>query len=263
MRDSEPDEWINIARRVSLVAAVVVVAGTLGRWSLAAGFGLGARPVGLVLVGAAVVVGRPARLGGAAGLLATGLLVGDWSGGVVDAIAAYVATVVAVRLWAREDDRREVGWAGWLLRYGAVAVGGVLVFASTGALLFDLLGRAPFSIAVRRTVTASLPLALLGAPLVRMAGERATGTDWSVPGAPVTGRSRRILLGTVVCWSLAGYVGSVLFRVIGLSPSGSLGRRIAPAFEAFVTVWGPQGVWAQLLLGLVALGVIAVVLRAE
>lgn len=257
------DEKAEVARTVLLVAAVVVLADTVARWTIAAGVGLGVRPIGFGLAAAAVVVGRPARWGSAVGLLAAGLFLGDWTGGVVNAIAAYVATVLAVRTWASGGEDQDMSWSEWLLRYGVVAIVTVFAFIAVESWLFDVLGRAAFSVTVPRAVMTIVPLAVLGAPLVRPVARRAARASWEVPGRPLSERSRVIVVATVLCWVVFGYIGSALFRFIGQAPPGSVGRRISPALETFVGLWGQQGTYAELLLGLLALVVLAVVLRRE
>ena len=265
MTDGATDVRREVPLAAILVAVVVALAETLGGWALAGGIGLGLDPIGLVLVGLSVAVGRPARAGSAAGLLAAGALLGDWSGGVVHAVAGFVATALAVRLWPRRDGdgSGRVGVPAWLLRYGFVAAVAVLAFAATSAWLSDVIGRATFAVTVRRTVLTALPPALLGAPLVRPVVQRASGRPWRDPGGPIPRRSRVLLAATVACWTLGGYVGSFLFGALELAPPGSVGRRISPAFEAFVALWGPGGTYAQLLLGMAAVAVLTVLLRRE
>jgi hypothetical protein len=189
----------SVPRTALTVAGAVALADTVGRWGAVAALGTDVRPIGFVLVAVALVAGRPARWGSAAGLFATGALLGDWTGGVVHAIAAFAATTVAVRLWVPGNDRG-VGWMEWLPSYVVVAVTVVFAFAATSAALSDVLGRAAFGSTLARTVVTTLPLALAGAPLVRPVVERAAGTSWSLR-APVTravagGRRRdRALLG--------------------------------------------------------------------
>lgn len=257
------DEKAEVARTVVLVATVVVLTDTVARWALVAGVGLGVRPIGLGLVAAAVVVGKPARWGSAVGLLAVGLFLGDWTAGVVGAIAAYVATVLAVRTWAGGGEARDGPWSGWLLRYGVVAIVAVFAFVAVESWLFDVLGRAAFSVTAPRAVVTTIPLAILGAPLVRPVARRTERTSWEVPERPMSERSRVIAAVTVVCWVVFGYVGSTLFRFIGQAPPGSVGRRISRTLGAFVGLWGRQGTYAELLLGLLALVVLAAVLRWE
>lgn len=251
-----------VLRTASSAAVVVALADTVGRWVAVAALGTGARPVGFALVAAALVVGRPARWGSAAGLLAAGVLLGDWAGGVVRAAAAFAATTVAVRLWIRGGDR-DAGWLEWLPSYVVVATTVVLAFAATSATLSDVLGRAAFGVALERIVATTLPLALVGAPLVRPIAERAAGTSWSLPSRPLPGRSRAVVVGTVLCWTVGGYVGGFLFATVEQAPEGAFARRFSPSLETFISLWGPRGTYAQLLLGAAALAVLAVVLRQD
>ena len=249
------------ARRMLPVAIVLFLSNTVAKWAIVAGLGLDIRPLGLGLVAAAVAVGRPARWGSAVGLLAAGLLLGDWTGGVVYAISAYVATTLGVRLWARSDGSRDSAWSDWMLRYGLVAVGTAFAFIAMESWLFDVLGRAAFSVTVPRAVMTTVPFAVLGTPLVRPVARRATGTAWEVPGRPMSEWSQAIVVATVLGWTVLGYVSSALFRLIEQAPPGSIGRRISPALETFLGLWGDQGMYAELLLGLLALAGLAVVLR--
>lgn len=246
---------------VILVAIAVTFSDTAGQWLVAGGFGLGIDPIGFVLVALAVVVGRPARSGSPVGLLVSGLLLGDWSGGVISAIAGYVATVTAIRLWARGNGDDDIGMIEWLLWYGIVAVAAVFAFAATSAWLSDILGQGAFSVLVGRTIVNTLPLSLLGAPLVRPVIKRVSEAPWRELGFPVTGRSKVLLVGIVVLWTIAGYVGSFLFRAVELAPPGSIGRRVSPVVESFVGLWGWQGVYAQLLLGGIALLLLGLTFR--
>ena len=67
----------------------------------------------------------------------------------------------------------------------------------------------------------------------------------------------------MLCWAVVGYVGSFLFRTVEQAPEGAFARRFSPTVEAFIALWGPGGTYAQLLLGIVALAVLAVVLRRD
>ena len=250
-------------RTAARVAVVVALVETIGHWAVAAGLGLGVDPLGLALVALAIVVGRPAQSGSAAGLLVAGVLLGDWSGGVVAATAGFVSTAVVVGLWPHEGANDDAGWGVWLLRYGLVASTAVLGFAATSAWVADIVGRAAFSVTVGRTLVTTLPLALLGAPLVKVAAEQVPGTPQWSPSHPMTRRSRAVVVGTVLCWTVGGYVGSFLFRALGQAPPGAVGRRISPLVGTFVDLWGPQGTYAQLLLGTMALAVLGVVFRRE
>ena len=68
-----------LQRVVVSIAILVAISNTLVQWILTAGIGVGIRPIGLVIVAAAVVVGKPARWGSAAGLLVTGALLSGWN----------------------------------------------------------------------------------------------------------------------------------------------------------------------------------------
>ena len=249
-----------MSRTALTVAVAVALTDTVGRWAASVALGTGVQPIGFVLVAAALVTGRPARWGSAAGLFAAGVVLGDWTGAVVHANAAFVATTIAVRLWDRSDGR-DVGWMAWLPSYVVVAVTALFAFAATSAVLSDVLGRVAFGSTLGRIIVTTLPLALVGAPVVRPLVERAAGTPWSLPGRSLSGRSRTVVVGTVLCWAVGGYVGSLLFGAVEQAPEGAFARRFSPAVEAFIALWGPGGTYAQLLLGVAALAVVAVVLR--
>lgn len=244
------------------VAVVVAIAATAAQWLTTAVVGPDVRLLALAVVGAAVVVGRPARWGSAAALVGVGVLFGTWTTAVIWAVAAFVTSTVVTRCWTADEPAS--GVATWTRRYVFVAVVGVLLFAATGAWLLDVLGQAAFSVTVGRTVTASLPVTLVGAPLVRVALER-TGRDRpsrpSAPGRPLDRRARVGVLLIAVVWTVGGYVGSFLFRTVALVPPGEIGRQFSYVLAAFLSVWGPHGTYAQLLLGLLALGVVGTLLR--
>lgn len=248
---------------VLLIAVVVALTGTASQWALAAIVGPRLRPVVLVVVIAAVVAGRPAKWGSATGLLAAGALLGDWPGGVARALAAFVATVVAVRLWAREDGARiaDAGRYAWFVRYGIAAVGAALAFVAVEAWLLDLLGWISFGAVVPRTVVAGLSLVLLGAPIARVVVQRVANAEWRDPADPVSPRTRAAVVAIVSLWIVVGYVSSFVLRAAELVPREELGNRLSPAVEWFVVLWGPRGSYAQFLLGLAALVTIAAVLR--
>lgn len=257
MTDGTTDVRSEVIVTATLVAVVVALSETVGRWVVAGGLGLDVDPVGLVLVSLAVVVGRPARPGSAAGMFVAGALLGDWYGGVVGAVAAFVATAVAVRLWTCPSGGGRDEWLSWSLRYGVVAVATVLAFAATGAWFSDVAGRAAFGTVVGRTVVSTLPVTLLGAPLVRWIAERAPDRSPRASGEPTTAQSV-VVVATLACWVVGGYVGSFLFRALAMAPSGSVGRRISPVVEAFAALLGWQGTYAQLVLGILALTMLTI-----
>jgi hypothetical protein len=247
-------------RTILLVGAGVALFATVGQWLVAAGVGLWIRPVGLAVVAAGVVAGRPARWGVAGALFLVGLLFGGPSVGVVWAIAGFAAAAVSTRLWVH-DERPEEGWGSWALRYVVVAVAGVLVLAATSSWLLDVLGRGAFSLTVGETVVTNLPLAAVGAPLVRLAVGHVDVRSGAPRTRPPTATTRAAVILVALCWTVGGYVGSFLFRVVEQIPSGGIARELSPAIEAFVAVWGWQGTYAQLVLGLVSLTAVALLLR--
>ncbi|MEF8843708.1 MAG: hypothetical protein V5A62_19130 [Haloarculaceae archaeon] len=246
---------------VLLVGGSVALVATVGQWGVAAGVGLWLRPTGFAVVAAGILAGRPARWGSAVGLLVAGTLLGAFSSSVAWALAAFAAAAVSARLWARDDEGREGGSRSWLVRYVVVAVGGVVVFAATSAWLLDALGRAAFSVTAARTVSTNLPVALAGAPVVRLGLERAGEHDWRVHGRPLTASTRAAVILIALLWTVGGELGSFLFRVVQRVPPASLARRFPPAVVEFVTLWGWQGTYAQFSLGAVALAAIGLLLR--
>jgi LPXTG-motif cell wall-anchored protein len=250
-----------LQRVVVPVALLVALSNTLVKWALTAGVGVGIRPVGLVIVATAVVVGRPARWGSAAGLLVTGSLLSGWTYGVVWAVSAFATAAVADRLWVRDARDRDGGAVDWYLRYCGATLGGVVVLATTSAWLLDVLGQAAFSLTVGPTLVATLPLAIAGGPLVRLA---VTRTDWSRRGgrepAP-SATARRIALLVTICWAVFGYVGSFLFRVTDQMAPTILARQFPANVLTFIHLWGDQGTYAQALLGVVSLALLWLLLR--
>ncbi|MEF8854681.1 MAG: hypothetical protein V5A24_04205 [Haloarculaceae archaeon] len=241
------------------VLVVVALAATAVQWFTTLAVGTDVRLLGLAVVGAAVVAGRPARWGSAAALLGVGAVVGTWTTAVTWAVAAFVTSTVATRLWASEGI--DGGWPTWTRRYVFVTVVGVLLFAATGAWLLDVLGLASFSVTVGRTVATNLPVAIVGAPLVRLVSERTPGSNPSAPERPQDGGARAGVTLVVLVWTVGGYVGSFLFRTVEQVPPGEIGRQFSTTLETVLFAWGPQGTYAQLVLGLVALVVVGVLLR--
>jgi hypothetical protein len=246
---------------VLLVGGSVALVATVGQWAVATGVGLWLRPTGFAVVAAGIVAGRPARWGSAVGLLVAGTLLGAYASSIAWALAAFAAAGVSTRLWARDDEESEEGHLSWLGRYVVVAVGGVVVFAATSAWLLDVLGRAAFSVTAARTVSTNLPLALAGAPLVRLGLEHADEYDWRVRGRPLTTSTRAAVVLIALLWTIGGEVGSFLFRAVQRVPPAGLRSRFSPAVEEFVTLWGWQGTYAQFALGAVALAAIVLLLR--
>jgi hypothetical protein len=245
---------------ILLVGASVALVATIGQWVVAAGVGLWLRPTGFAVVAAGIVAGRPARWGSAAGLLVAGTLLGAFSSSVAWALAAFAAAAVSTRLWAH-DEGGDGGYLSWLVRYVVVAVGGVVVFAATSAWLLDVLGQVAFSVTAARTVSTNLPLALAGAPFVRLGLERTGEHDWRVHGRPLTVPARAAVVLVAILWTVGGEVGSFLFRAVQRVPPASLARRISPAVAEVLPIWGWQGTYAQFALGAVALAAIGLLLR--
>lgn len=246
---------------VGIVAGLTVLVDTLGSWAITAVAGVGVRPLALLVVLATLTVGAAARWGLSLGLLVSGLLLGDWSGGVVAAVAAFVAAGVCSRTW--DARRRSDEWFRWLLRYGFVAVLSTLAFAATGAWLSDLLGAAAFSIVVAQSLAANLPLAVLGAPLAWIVVETEGRWTDSTASKTVSTRGGALVAGVLVVWVAGGYVGSFLYQAANTVPIDMFGRRLVPAAETVVRLGGPQGRYAVFALGIVALGVLFVVFRSN
>lgn len=250
-----------LQRVVVSVAILVAISNTLVQWVLTAGIGVGIRPIGLVIVAAAVVVGKPARWGSAAGLLVTGALLSGWTYGVIWAISAFATAAVAGRLWVRDGRDRDRGAVNWYLRYCGAALGGVVVLATTSAWLLDVLGQAAFSLTVGPTLAATLPLAIVGGPLVRLAVTRTDWNRWSVRGAAPSTTARLIAVLVAACWAVFGYLGSFLFRITDQMAPTILARQFPASVLSFIRLWGDQGTYAQALLGVVSLALLWILLR--
>lgn len=242
------------------VLAVIVVADALVQWGVTAVAGPGVQVTGFIVVAAAVIIGRPARWGSAAGLLCVGVIFGAWATAVTCAIAAFLTTTVIVRLWAHSEVDA-MGWIAWAGRYVFVATVGVLLFVATAAWLLDVLSWAAFSVTIGQTLVANLPLAVAGAPLIRAVSDLTPEGRQAEPERPVTGAKRGGVALVTLVWIVSGSVGSFLFRAARLVPSGKIGRRFHPGLETFIFLWGWQGTYAQLVLGLVVVAVLAGLLR--
>jgi hypothetical protein len=247
-------------RTILLVGTGVALATTVGQWTVTTGIGPWMRPVGFAVIAAGILAGRPAKWGVAAGLLLTGVLTTGWSTGVTWAVAGFVTASISTRLWARDDGERDESWSAWAFRYGVVVMSGVLMFAATSAWLFDVLGRAAFSVTVGWTVATNLPMAVLGAPFIRLALEYVGEGERGLRASP-TPRIRAAVVLIVLGWTVGGYVGGFLFRVVELVSRGGIAERLGPAVEGFITIWGWQGTHAQLLLGIVSLTMIELLLK--
>lgn len=254
---------ISSGHAVLLIGVVVALASTASQWALTAIVGPWLQPVVLVVFIVAIVAGKLAKWGSATGLLVAGALLGDWSGGVACALAAFIATVVAVRLWAHEDSARTTSarWHAWFIRYATAGTGAALVFAAVEAWFLDMFGRISFGAIISRTVVASLPLVLLGAPVAWIVLQRVANIEWRTPAEPMNKPTRAFIIAIASLWIVAGYVSSFVFRAAELVPQDELGNRLSPTIEWFIVLWGPQGSYAQLLLGMVSLVTIGAVLR--
>jgi len=232
------------------VIAVTVLAETLGAWTLATLVGVGVRPLALVVVLGTVTVGVIARWGFAVGLLLTGLVLGDWTGGVISAFAAFAGTVVCSRVGlsrSGEADRHR-----WVVQYCSTATLTTVALATTAGWLSDALGVATFSIVIEKTLATGLPLALLGAPLAWRLTERAGNLSRGHSRAVASRRDRLLLAGVFVLWVTAGYAASFLYRWLSTIPEQMIATRLGYTVETIVRIGGPQGCYIVFSIGVVA-----------
>lgn len=248
---------------VLLVTATVLFLDTVARWTVAPVLGTHVRFVGLAVVLAAIVLGRSAWLAVALGLFGAAAVSGDLLGGVVWAVAGGVSAAVGSKLWARPEQDGDDGRAHWYVRYGTVVVGTVVVLAATSAWLFDVVDRAAFSVTIVGIVPTNLVAPVIGAPLVRWTLARYEERQWHDRDRPLSRAARYGVLGTVVCWVSAGYVASYLFRAIEQASASAVANRLPRPAYLLLTSWGEQGEVAVFLVGVVALGVVAVIGRSS
>jgi hypothetical protein len=242
---------------VGALAGVTVLVDTVGQWALAAIGGTSLQPLALLVVVATVTVGAVAQWGLVGGLLAAGFIVGDWTGGVVNAFAALVAVVVCQRVWTAREGYR------WLGRFVMAAVAATLTVAAAAAWLSELLGIAPFSVVVVPSVTGNLGLALLGAPVAWVLSDIVTGRDWRVEREAVSTRGTVLTFGVLALWVGGGYLGSFAYRAAGTVPVAVFGQRLGRVAERVVVLGGPQGRSAVLLLGVAAVLALAFTFRYD
>lgn len=245
---------------VALVAGVTLLVDTVGRWALSAVLGVGVRPLALVVVLGMVTVGSRARWGLVAGLLGSGLLVGDWTRGVISAFAAFAAVTLCARLWVERSDDSATEW---LVRYVAVAGLTALTLVATTAWLSDLFGVTAFSIAVAQSLTGNVALALLGAPVAWLSADSNTTKSWRTDSEGISMRGYALLLAVLVVWVGGGSLGSFMYQAANTVSPELFGRRLGTLAEQVVVLGGPQGRYAVTALSVVAVAAIVVVLRNE
>lgn len=253
------EEFVTELTPIVAVAVLTVLVDTAGRWALTAAVGVGVRPLALLVVLATAAVGARARWGLAVGLLGSGLLLSDWSGGVVTAIAAFAAAAVCARLGVGPRPQTERHW--WFAHVAAVVVLSTLTLGATAAWLSDTLGVAAFSIVVARSVTTNAPLALLGIPAVLAVAAVGQGRGWRGAIHSEWLPTRRTLLAGVVLvvWTGGGYVGSFMYRAVNTVPLDTFARRFGTVAVMIIRAGGPQGRVAVFCLGVVAIGALLAV----
>lgn len=243
------------------IAVLTLLVDTVGTWGLSAVAGVGLRPLALLVMLTTVTVGTKARWGLAAGLLVSGLFIGNWPTEVATMCAAFGAATICGRLWDTSQDR--TNRSRWTFNYVVVAVATTLMLAATTAWLSDLFGVAAFSIVVSQSLSGNLVLVLLGVPaawvLVGVRSER------RIRDRTETLPTKRVILtlGTLVIWVGGGYVGSFLYQAAGTVTPETFGRRLGAAAERIVVFGGPQGRYAVFLLGILAVLTLVVLFRHE
>jgi hypothetical protein len=254
---------------------VVLLVETAGRWLLTVTVGLGVRPTGAVVAVVALLLGPAAAPGVFLGTLLAGLA----TSGITTALAGALGVTVGVALAgvAATDfgPGASTGPRGWALRYAFLVSCAVCIVAATTGLLSDISGLGPFQLVTGRFLTTNLPLALAVGPVVwyvsRSSGVGAAGPergrDGPADGAAGTGftssaRRRAAVFGVVsVGWVLAGYAAGFLFRATERVPAERIGDRLVPAAGRFLELVGPRGILVQVLLGVLALSLLAVSAR--
>lgn len=180
--------------------------------------------LGVLAIGATIIVGRESRWGVSIAALLIGALAGFWVSGVSAALSVFVAATVCATLWTGPQKHK----SRWFYSYGIVSVLTVLVLGSAMGTFSELFGLAPFSVRFRHTVSSTLPLAIVLAPGVWILSNRINKrVTESRSLTPVSGRRRITLI--VLLWSIGGYAISFLFQALNLVPAEVIGRRLAPA----------------------------------
>jgi hypothetical protein len=242
---------------VGLVAGVTLLVDTVGRWLLTAVLGAGVGPLALLVVLATVIVGSRARWGLAVGLLGSGLLIGDWTGGVISAFAAFAAAILCTRLQVRPRGDSAVNW---LARYATVAVSTALTLVAVTAWLSDLFGVTAFSIVVAQSLGGNVVLVLLGAPVAWLAADIGLTNGWRTDREGVSVRGLVLLLVVLSVWVGGGALGSFMYQAANTVPATVFGRRLGSVAERVVVLGGPQGRYAVTALSLVVVAAVVAVI---
>lgn len=246
---------------IGLVAGVTLLIDTVGRWALAVVLHAGVGPLALLVILVTTAVDKRVRWGVVVGLLSSGLLLGDWTGGVINASAAFVAIVVCERL--RVQHFADEGVTRWFRRYATVVAIVGLTVVAVSAWLSDLTGIATFSVVVAQSLTGNILLALLGAPAAWVVADVSSTRGWNSSSVGISAKQKTLVLVVLVTWVGGGYLGSFLYRAMNTIPSAIVGRRIGELAEQAVVLGGPQGRYAVTALSVISVAVLVAVLRFD
>jgi hypothetical protein len=245
-------------RQVLSVVLATLVADTLGEWTAVAVTGRAFELDVFVVLVAALTVGTVARWGTAGGFLASGMVGGDWTAGVIAASGAFVATTVCVYFWfARERTFLTKRWIGG---YAVVACITSLTLSLVVAWLRDFTGLGPFSIWLPGVLQSNALCAVLGFPFV-LAVYRRLGAPPDFETALSSTRRFRLTALVVVTGSFGMYLTSLFALTVGRVPPATFGRRTTPIVETVVVTVGPAGSPAVVALGVLFVVTLAFVLR--
>jgi hypothetical protein len=187
--------------------------------------------------------------------------VGNWTGGVITAVAAFAAVGVCVRIGGlRQPDS---SLAEWVPRYAAVAVITASTLVAVTAWLSDLFGVTAFSIVVAQSLTGTIALALLGAPLAWLSADVGVTGDWAADRESVSVRGLALLLVVLVVWVGGGALGSFMYQAANTVSASVFRQRLGTIAEQVVVLGGPQGRYAVTALSVVAVLTLVAVLRYE
>lgn len=220
---------------------------------LAGSLGVDVRTAVLGIMIGTITFGIIARWGIFFGLLATGVVSGDWVGGAVTGLAGVLTAVIFVRLWKFPDPRSV---RRWLLLYLRTVPVVVVVYAVSVVTFGELSGILAFDIALVPLVSETLPLAILGLPVVYTTSRFTAGTDFLVVSEPMGQPRRPIAVAVIFLWAIGGYVGSFLFRTVSVVPAERIGEQVHPVAETVLVLSGYQGVRVVLLFNLLAVAVV-------
>ncbi|WP_136592398.1 hypothetical protein [Salinigranum halophilum] len=246
---------------IAVTAGSALLFDTVVSWALTAVLGVFIQPFAFLVTLGVVAIGAHARWGLSLGVLLSGIIAGDWSGGVASGLAVFIAAVVGSQLWV--SDHENLVWYRWLTHYGFVALVSTLTLAAATAWLADAFNIALFSIVVSQSFTANLVFALLGAPVAWAVAD--IGRRWGElrPPRAISMSERLLALGILSLWIIGGYVGSFLYQAAYTVPIELFGRRLGDSVESVVRLGGPQGQYAVFLLGVIALVALFTALRSE